>query len=72
MSNDVVIAFPSETDQQALRILKYDMSDGTLLPSVNLPMKGQVSTRGVAITTQGRIAIGLLDKDGGDNKVLIV
>ena len=72
VSNDVVIAFPSETDQQAVRILKYDMSDGTLLPSVNLPMKGQVSTRGVAITTQGRTAIGLLDKDGGDSKVLIV
>ena len=72
VSNDVVIAFPSETDQQPVRILKYDMSDGTLLPSVNLPMTGQVSTRGVAVTTQGRIAIGLLDKDGEDSKVLIV
>ena len=72
VSNDVVIAFPSETDQKPVRILKYDMSDGMLLPSVNLPMKGQVSTRGVAITTQGRIAIGLLDKKGGDSKVLIV
>ena len=72
VSNDVVIAFPSETDQQAVRILKYDTSDGTLLPSVSLPMTGQVSTRGVAVTTQGRIAIGLLDKDGEDSKVLIV
>ena len=72
VSNDVVIAFPSETDQQAVRILKYDTSDATLLPSVSLPMTGQVSTRGVAVTTQGRIAIGLLDKDEGDSKVLIV
>ena len=72
VSNDVVIAFPSETDQQPVRILKYDTSDSTLLPSVNLPMTGQVSTRGVAVTTQGRIAIGLLDKDGEDSKVLIV
>ena len=72
VSNDVVIAFPSETDQQAVRILKYDTSDATLLPSVSLPMTGQVSTRGVAVTTQGRIAIGLLDKDGEDSKVLIV
>ena len=72
VSNDVVIAFPSETDQQAVRILKYDSSDATLLPSVSLPMTGQVSTRGVAVTTQGRIAIGLLDKDGEDSKVLIV
>lgn len=72
VSNYVVIAFPSETDQEPVRILKYDMSDGTLLPSVHLPMNGQVSTRGVAITSQGRIAIGLLDKDGGDSKVLLV
>ena len=72
VSNDVVIAFPSETDQQAVRILKYDTSKATLLPSVNLSMTGQVSTRGVAVTTQGRIAIGLLDKDGEDSKVLIV
>ena len=72
VSNDVVIAFPSEIDQEPVRILKYDMSDGMLLPSVLLPMTGQVSTRGVAVTTQGRIAIGLLDKDEGDSKVLIV
>ena len=72
VSNYVVIAFPSETDQEPVRILKYDMSDGTLLPSVHLPMNGQVSTRGVAITSQGRIAVGLLDKDGGDSKVLLV
>ena len=72
VSNDVVIAFPSEIDQEPVRILKYDMSDGMLLPSVLLPMTGQVSTRGVAVTTQGRIAIGLLDKDEGDSKVLMV
>ena len=72
VSNDVVIAFPSEIDQEPVRILKYDMSDGMLLPSVLLPMTGQVSTRGVAVTTQGRTAIGLLDKDEGDSKVLMV
>ena len=71
-SNVVVLALPSETDQDPVRILKYDMSDGKLLPSVDIPVTGQVSTRGVAVTTQGRIAIGLLDKDKGDSKVLII
>ena len=72
VSNDVVIAFPSETDKHPARILRYGMSNGELLPSVDLPIKGQISTRGVAVTTQGRIAIGLLDKGGGDSKVLIL
>ena len=71
-SNVVVLALPSETDQDPVRILKYDMSYGKLLPSVYIPITRQVSTRGVAVTTQGRIAIGLLDKDKGDNKVLII
>ena len=75
-SNSVVIAVPSETSQEKkkdpVRILKYDLNDRKFLPCIVLPMNGFVSTRGVAVTVEGLIAVGLLDKSGGGSKVLVV
>lgn len=78
VSNNLVIALPSQPcdkgkEWNPVQILKYDMSDGGLLPSIFLhDVKGFVSIRGVAVTIQGRIAVGLLVKDGGDSKIFIV
>ena len=78
VSNNLVIALPSQPcdkgkEWNPVRILRYDMSDGGLLPSIFLhDVKGFVSIRGVAVTLQGRIAVGLLDKDGGDSKIFVV
>ena len=76
VSNSVVIAVPSEISKNRkdapVRILKYELEEKQLISSIDLPMKGLVSTRGVTVTVGGRIAVGLLDKSGGDSKVLVV
>lgn len=73
--NHLVIAIPSESSQdEPVRILRYDADRNDFLPSILIPMevKGPVSTRGIAVTPAGRIAVGLLDKAGGQNRVLVV
>ena len=74
--NYIFIAVPGEIsrDKKAdpVRILHYDMNDGSFIQSIPLHMEGLISTRGMALTVEGRIAVGLLDKSGGDSKVLVV
>ena len=70
-SNHVVIAIPSEQGDP-LQILRLDIDSGTFLPNILLPVEGLVSTRGISVTVEGRIALSLLDKTGGDSKVLVV
>ena len=70
-SNHVVIAIPSE-ERNPVQILRLDIDSGTFLPNILLPVGGLVSTRGISVTVEGRIALSLLDKTGGDSKVLVV
>ena len=76
VGNYVVVAVPSAISRNEkadpVQILKYDMNDGKFLPRIVLPLKGLVSTRGIAVSVEGRIAIGLLDKSEGNSKVLVV
>ena len=71
VNNHVVIAIPSE-EGDPLQILRLDIDTGTFLPNILLPVEGLVSTRGISVTVEGRIALSLLDKTGGDSKVLVV
>ena len=73
--NHVVIAIPSEISQdEPVRILRYDADRNDFLPSILIPteVKGPVSTRGIAVTPAGRIAVALLEKAGGESGVLVV
>ena len=70
-SNHVVIAIPSE-ERDPVQILRLDIDSGTFLPNILLPVGGLVSTRGISVTVEGRIALSLLDKTGRDSKVLVV
>ena len=71
VSNHVVIAIPSE-EADPVQIRRMDIDSAAFLPNILLPVEGLVSTRGISLAVDGRIALSLLDKTWGDSKVLVV
>lgn len=76
--NHIVIAVPctisGERDKHLVKILIHDVQDNKheFVRSIELQTGGLVSTRGIAVTVQGHIAVGILDKIEGDSRVLVV
>lgn len=76
--NHIVIAVPcmvsGERDKHLVKILIYAVQDNKheFVRSIELQTGGLVSTRGITVTVQGHIAVGILDKTEGDSRVLVV
>ena len=75
--NHVVVAYPcivSHGKGQCVKIAVYTLQDDKLeiVHSIELATGELVSTRGIAVTLKGHIAIGLLEKSEGNSGVLVV
>ena len=76
--NHVAIAVPckiaGDTAKHVVKVLIYAVqgSKCEFSRSIELQTGGLVSTRGITVTLQGHIAVGLLDKSEGDSRVLVV
>lgn len=78
VSDQVVLAVPNVIDSRdaktsVVSIVVYDINDGTLVRNIrDLSTESLCSTRGIAVTQQGSVILGLLDKHEGNSKVLAV
>lgn len=75
--NHVVVAYPcmvSHGKGHCVKIAVYTMQDDKheIVRSIELATGELVSTRGIAVTFKGHIAIGLLEKSEGNSRVLVV
>ncbi len=76
--NHMVIAVPCKTsgekDKHFVKILAYALHDNKhkFVRSIELQTGGLVSTRGITVTVQGHIAVGLLYKSEGNSTVLVI
>lgn len=75
--NQVVVGYPcmvSHGKGHCVKIAVYTMQDEKheIVRSIELATGELVSTRGIAVTLKGHIAIGLLEKSEGNSRVLVV
>ena len=75
--NHVVVAYPcmvSGGKGHCVKIAAYALQDDKheIVRSIELATGEMVSTRGIAVTLKGHIAIGLLEKCEGNSRVLVV
>lgn len=76
--NHMVIAVPcmisGDKVKHFVKILAYALHDNKhkFVRSIERQTGGLVSTRGITVTLQGHIAVGLLDKSEGNSRVLVM